>query len=356
MTVTTGSGTEVLHSTSGPLHQEFDATLLDLDGVVYRGKDAVPHAVTALEEVRGTGIALMFVTNNASRSPAQVAQRLTTFGVPAVPEQVVTSAQAAASLIAKHGNHRARVLAIGSEALRVALVAEGLEVVNSADQAPTVVVQGMSTSLGWRDLAEAVYAINAGAAYVATNLDATVPTDRGNVLANGSLTAAVTHATGRIPRDAGKPAPWIFHQAVRRSGASRPLVVGDRLSGDIAGARSAGYAGLHVLTGIDGPDALLRAAPAERPHYIGLDLRALTEIHPAPTPGADGRWTCGNAVASASHGTVWLHRAEADHNISDGGTLTLDELRAACATAWSASDAAGVATVLTGPPRELTIR
>ena len=344
-----------LGGTARPLQQEFDTALLDLDGVVYRGPHAVPHATAAIEIAASSGMAMMFVTNNASRSPEQVARRLAGLAVPATPEQVVTSAQAAASLVAQQDGPSARVLAIGSDALRTALTAEGLTVVTSADQAPTAVVQGMNTSLGWTDLAEAVYAINAGAVHIATNLDATVPTDRGVVLANGAMVAAVTHATGRAARDAGKPQPWIFHQAARRSGGRRPLVVGDRLSGDIAGARGAGYAGLHVLTGVDGPADLLCARPQERPHYLGLDLRALAETQPAPTLGEDGWWTCRGAVASVHHGTLRLHRDGANHDLVDGDRLSLDELRAGCAAAWSASDAAGVPTVLARPTAALSI-
>ncbi|WP_277050996.1 HAD-IIA family hydrolase [Ruania albidiflava] len=338
-----------------PLYQLFDVAMLDLDGVVYRGREAVPHAAGALETARTAGMALTFVTNNASRSPAQVAQRLASCAVPAEPAQVITSAQAAARLVAAEAGPPARVLAIGSDALREALLAEGLEVVTCADDAPTVVVQGMSTSLGWSDLAEAVRAIKAGATHVATNLDATVPTDRGIVPANGSMVAAVTHATGRPAAEAGKPAAWIFHQAARRSGGSRPLVVGDRLSGDIAGARAAGYTSLHVLTGVDGPVDLLRAAPPERPDYVGLDLRALGQTHPAPTRGEGDRWRCGTAVASVAEGTVRLHRPEQDQDLCDDAALTLDELRAGCAAAWSASDRAGVSTVLERGPARLII-
>ena len=345
----------MLHVAERPLHQEFDVAMLDLDGVVYRGREAVPHAAAALEVAREAGMALTFVTNNASRSPAQVAQRLAGCAVPADPDQVITSAQAAARMIALEGGQPIRVLAIGSAALREALIAEGLEVVTSAEDVPTVVVQGMSTSLGWRDLAEAVRAINAGATHVATNLDATVPTERGTVLANGSMVAAVTHATGRPAAEAGKPAPWIFHEAARRSGGSRPLVVGDRLSGDIAGARAAGYASLHVLTGVDGPADLLRAGPTERPRYIGLDLRALNQTHLTPTQGEDGRWRCDTAVASVIQGTVRLHRPGGEHDLRDGGVLTLDELRAGCAAAWAASDAAGGDTVLDRQIAGLTI-
>lgn len=347
--------TSGLQAGEQPLHREFDVAMLDLDGVVYRGRDAVPHASEALAAARAAGMALTFVTNNATRSPAEVARRLAECAVPADPSQVVTSAQAAARLVSREADHPIRVLAIGSDALREALLEEGLDLVSGADERPTVVVQGMSTSLGWRDLAEAVRAITAGASHVATNLDAAVPTDRGITLANGSMVAAVTHATGRPVRDAGKPNPWIFHEAARRTNGQRPLVVGDRLCGDLAGARAAGYHGLHVLTGVDGPANLLRAVPAERPHFIGHDLRALSVSHPAPVQDGEGRWRCAGASASAAGGTVWLHRSGGAHDVEAGGVLTLDELRAACAAAWSASDAAGVGTVLGRPAAELTV-
>lgn len=345
-----------LSGTAHPLHLQFDTALLDLDGVVYRGRYPVPHAVSVIRELRLRGTSVGFVTNNASRSRAEVAKRLTEMAVPTMPGEVLTSAQAAASLIAQDAGPATKVLPVGSDALRDALLAEGLRVVDSAEEDPTVVVQGMSTSLGWSDLAEAVYAINAGAAFVATNLDATVPTDRGVVLANGSMVAAVTSATGRAALEAGKPNALMFRQAAQRNSAERPLVVGDRLSGDIAGARAAGFCGLHVLTGLDGPADLLRATPSERPDYIGRDLRALLEAHPVPTLQMEGRWACKTAVASVRDGAVWLYRLGADHKLDEGGVLTLDELRAACVAAWEASDAAGGGnTVLFRSPTHLKL-
>ncbi|WP_147917723.1 HAD-IIA family hydrolase [Ruania zhangjianzhongii] len=328
-----------------PLRVAFDVALLDLDGVVYRGDLAVPFASGALTEAREAGMQMMFVTNNASRTPDTVARHLTDLGAPTGPEEVTTAAQAAARLIAADADDGTRVLPVGGEGLRRALLDEGLTVVESADEGPTVVVQGLDKGLGWYDLAEATYALNAGATYVVSNLDATLPTDRGMAIGNGALVAAVVHATGVQPRSAGKPEPGIFAQAASRAGARNPVVVGDRLNTDLAGARAAGYPGLHVFTGVDGPAEVLRARPEERPTFLGADLRALGEPHPAPDRGEDGSWTCRDAVAEVRGDTVIVRRPDGDVPV-DGGEVTLDELRAACAAAWAASDEADVPTVL----------
>src|SRR5699024_3294702 len=154
--------------------------------------------------------------------------------------------------------------------------------------------------------------INAGATHVATNLDATVPTDRGIVPANGSMVAAVTHATGRPAAEAGKPAPWIFRAAARRSGGHQPLVAGDRLSGDLAGARAADYACLHEPAGLDGPARLLRPSPTERPDNVGRDLRALSQTHAAITQNEDDRSARRIPASSVCEGTMRLHRHDPD--------------------------------------------
>jgi len=333
----------------------FDVALLDLDGVVYRGDQAVSHAPGALAEAREAGMQMMFVTNNASRTPDVVARHLTDLGVPTGPEEVTTAAQAAARMVAADADSDTTVLAIGGEGLHQALLDEGLTVLDTADEHPSVVVQGLEKSLTWADLAEATYAILAGAEHIATNLDSTLPTDRGLTLGNGALVAAVVHATGVQPRSAGKPEPGIFRQAASRAGARRPLVVGDRLNTDLAGARAAGYPGLHVLTGVDGAAELLRARPEERPSHLGTDLRALAQTHPAPERGEDGRWTCRDAVAQVQAETVLLHRPDGQLDLHAGAEITLDELRAACAACWAASDEAGLSTVLGAPGAPLVV-
>lgn len=327
----------------------YDVALLDLDGVVYRGPHAVPFAAQAIAAAQDVGMSAMYVTNNANRPPETVANHLTNLAIPTSPTEVTTAAQAAASLIAQDHPQGTRVLVVGGDGLRQAIAAEGLTVVASADDQPDVVVQGFAPSVGWPELSEALLAINAGAEHVASNLDATLPTERGIALGNGSLVAALVNASGRQPRSSGKPQPEIFHQAARRAGATNPVVVGDRLDTDLQGARAAGYPGMHVLTGVDGTAALLACVPAQRPDLLALDLRGLLVPHPAVVP--DGAWwRCEDAAAriDTASGTpsVVLASNGSERALTDGDEVDLDELRAACVAAWDASDAAGLASVL----------
>lgn len=315
-----------LRSSTAPLQEAHDAALVDLDGVTYRGPHAIETAPPALASARAAGMAVIYVTNNASRSAADVAAHLTDLGMPAAAEDVLTAAQAGAALLAESVPRGAKVLVVGGPALRDAATEQGFALVESAADAPAAVLQGWHPDVGWRLLAEGAYAIQAGAAHVATNRDLTLPNDRGFAPGNGSLVQAIVNATGVEPASAGKPGPTMFRLAVERLGAARPLVIGDRLDTDLAGANAAGYPGLLVLTGVSQARDVLRAAPAERPQFIGEDLRALAAQHPAPTPDGDG-WLCGDARARIVDGRL---RAE--------GGERLDRLRAACAATWEASD------------------
>ncbi|TDE90285.1 HAD-IIA family hydrolase [Occultella glacieicola] len=338
--MTTGA---TLLGSDEPLQTAYDVALLDLDGVVYRGAFGVAGAPEAVTAARAAGMRVMYVTNNAARAPQTVADHLTELEIPTSAQEVTTAAQAAAALVASEAHPGTRVLTIGGEGLRLAMAAEGLTVVDSADDAPTIVVQGFAPTLGWRDLAEAVYAIRAGADYIASNLDATLPTDRGMAPGNGALVAAVVHATGVTPRSTGKPQASIFHQAARRSEARNPLVVGDRLNTDIAGARAAGYPSLHVLTGVDQITDVLRAVPGERPTFLAADLAGLARTHPLPE-WHGGAWTCGTAAARVEGTTLVLTRTDGEVALgggSDPTEVSLDEFRAATAAAWTATDAVG---------------
>lgn len=332
--------------------QTFDVALLDLDGVVYRGPDAVAHAPEAIAAARAGGLGVMYVTNNANRPPSTVAAHLTEIGVPTEPEEVTTAAQAAAGLVSSEHAPGTRVLVVGGTGLREALAAEGMTVVRSADDDPAVVVQGFAPEVGWAELTEALLAINAGAEHIASNLDATLPMERGSAIGNGSLVAAVVNATGTMPRSTGKPQPAIFEQAAARAGAERPFVVGDRLDTDLEGARAAGYPGIHVLTGVDLAPALLACVPEQRPTQLAHDLRGLLEPHPAVEQ--DGLWWCCRGAAArfdSDSGTLIVARGEDHLTLTDGDEVDLDELRAACAAAWDAADHAGVPTVLTRCPQ-----
>lgn len=319
-----------LEASTLPLARAYDLALVDLDGVAYRGPVAIPHAAESLTAARTAGMAIEFITNNASREPGTVADHLSSLGIAATPGEVLTSAQAAAALLVTEVPSGAPVLVVGGPGLVTAVREAGFRQVTSADDDPVAVVQGFAQDLTWRDLAEAAYAVQRGARHIVSNLDLTLPNERGLAPGNGSLVGAVVNATGVRPLSAGKPEPAMYRLAVERRGAGRPLVVGDRLDTDLRGARAAGYPGLHVLTGVsDARDAVL-APPGERPTYLAVDLRGLLEAHPAPSPGADGWWTCGTRSARAVDGGLVL---------DSRGDVDIDLVRAACGAAWDAADA-----------------
>ncbi|GAA2992970.1 HAD hydrolase-like protein [Streptomyces drozdowiczii] len=307
------------------LSEAYDTALLDLDGVVYAGGHAIGHAVEALGTARDGGMHLAYVTNNALRTPAAVAEHLTELGVPAEASDVITSAQAVSRLVADQLPAGARVLVIGGEGLRVALRERGLEPVESADDDPVAVVQGYGgPDMAWGRFAEASYAINRGLPWFASNTDLTIPSARGIAPGNGAAVEVVRIATGAEPQVAGKPLPPMHRETVLRTGAERPLVVGDRLDTDIEGAFNGGVDSLLVLTGVTDAAQLVTAVPEHRPTYIDADLRGLLTGQPEVTEDGGG-FRCGGWTASARDGRLVL----------DGDGEPLDGLRALCAAAWS---------------------
>ncbi|MBL1068896.1 HAD-IIA family hydrolase [Streptomyces sp. 7-21] len=314
-----------------PLAEAYDTALLDLDGVVYAGSQAVPHAVAALRAAREGGMRLAFVTNNALRTPAAVAAHLTGLGVPAAESSVITSAQAVARLVAERVPAGAPVLCAGGEGLRVALAEHGLRPVDSADDDPAAVVQGYGgPDMRWATLAEAALAVGRGVPWFASNTDATVPSGRGLAPGNGAAVEVVRVATGHAgPEVAGKPAPPMHREAMLRSQARRPLIVGDRLDTDIAGAHHGGVDALLVLTGVTGAAELLAAPPAHRPAYVAADLRGLLAPQPAVVrEPSGGGFACGGWRAGVSGGALRCERTAPGGDPADG-------LRALCAAAWT---------------------
>lgn len=303
----------------------FDGVLADLDGVVYTGPRAIDGATDALDRLAQEGKSLAYVTNNASRSPEEVAVHLRELGAPATAEQVFGSALAGAELLAGKVPAGASVLVVGSQVLADSVRAQGLVVVPPSDDRPDAVIQGFSPDLGWKDLAEAAYAITAGAIWVATNMDMTLPQERGFAPGNGSLVAAVAAATGQLPLVAGKPEAALFETAANHSGVERTLVVGDRLDTDILGGNRAGMATVLVLTGVDSARTALAARLDERPNYLIRSLGELYEEYPAITSD-DGAYSCGVAVARVAGMTVSIGGREDD----------LNSWRAACAAWWAA--------------------
>ncbi|HWR47501.1 MAG TPA: HAD-IIA family hydrolase [Pseudonocardiaceae bacterium] len=310
---------------SGPLEgplEGYDALLLDLDGTVTRGVEVVPEAPDVVNEVRQAGRAVQFITNNASRAPDEIAEHLTALGVRTAPEEVLTSGQAAATLLTIRLPAGGAVLVVGAEALVAAVRSVGLRPVAAASERPAAVVQGHSPETGWARLAEACLAIRGGAMWIACNVDRTLPTERGLLPGNGAMVAALQAATDREPTVAGKPARPLLDKAVDRIGAQRPLVVGDRLETDIAGARAAGLDSLLVLSGVADAVALLAAPPEQRPKHLGADLRVLRGSLEKTRIQARPGWR-----VELTDGGLLLH---GDGSVGD----PLDALRALCAAWW----------------------
>lgn len=260
---------------------DHDAVLCDLDGVVYAGDHAIDGAVETLNELSSRGIPVAFVTNNASRSPETVAQHLSELGIPTGPEQVFGSAAAGVKLLHDSGvADGSAVLVVGSVFLRGLVREAGFQVVTTADDGPVAVIQGFDPSVGWTDLAEASYAIQRGAHWVATNTDLSIPRAQGIAPGNGSLVQAITLATGVTPPSAGKPEPVLFQWAAEKLGARRPLVVGDRMDTDILGGNRAGFTTALVLTGVDTRETAGQAEADQRPTVIVETMRELLGERP----------------------------------------------------------------------------
>ncbi|MEV6650756.1 HAD-IIA family hydrolase [Streptomyces sp. NPDC051219] len=322
------------------LNEAYDTALLDLDGVVYAGGEAIDHAVESLGTARAGGMHLAYVTNNALRTPEAVAEHLTELGVAAESADVITSAQAVARLICDQVPAGARVLVIGGEGLRAALRERGLEPVESAEDDPAAVVQGYGgPELAWGRFAEACYAIARGVPWFASNTDLTIPSARGIAPGNGAAVEVVRIATGAEPQVAGKPLPPMHRETILRTGAERPLVVGDRLDTDIEGAFNGGVDSLLVLTGVTDAAQLLAAEPRHRPTYVDADLRGLLTGQPQVTEAAGG-FTCGGWTARASGDALVLDSdgnekdERANHEQTKDGDA-LNGLRALCAAAWT---------------------
>lgn len=259
------------------LRDRFGAVLLDLDGTLYRGTEVIPGAPEALSSASSQ--ALVYVTNNASRSAAAVAGHLAELSFAATADDVVTSAQAAARVLAGRLRPGATVLIVGTDDLAAEIDRVGLRPIRRfEDVPPDAVVQGHSPVTAWPDLAEAAYALRSGALWVAANTDATLPNERGLAPGNGSMVAALRTATDRDPIVAGKPYAPLLEDALERAGTRAALVVGDRLDTDIDGAHCVGLPSLLVLTGVSTLADLRKQAADRLPTYVSDSLDALN--HP----------------------------------------------------------------------------
>ncbi len=304
--------------------------LADLDGVVYRGALAIPRAVEQLNAA-ALHARVGYLTNNASRTDAAVAEQLRSFGLALEASDVVTSPQAATALLARTVAPGSKVLVVGGDGLVDELTKAGFSVTRSADDDPDAVVQGFAPHLGWQDLAEAAFALAERPGrdplpWIATNTDWTLPLERGIAPGNGTLVSAVHTAVQRLPEFAGKPEPAIFESAFERFGTRDALMIGDRLDTDIKGARAAGIASLHVLTGVDRPKQLVAAGADMRPDFIVADLDGLHAPYPKTVVAKDGTMKVGTSRVRMDGHIV---------RILDHGDAPIDLLRAGCAAIWA---------------------
>jgi len=335
-----------LQSSTTPLIDQHDVALLDLDGVVYIGSDAVPGVPGFIAMAAEAGMRFGYVTNNAARTPQQVAEHLRHLGIAARDEEVITSSQAASRVLAGHLPAGSPVLITGTSALALEVQTAGLRAVWSASDEPAGVVQGYSPDLSWSMLAEACVAIRAGALWVATNTDSTLPSPRGPLPGNGSFVQVVAQTTGATPVVTGKPEPAMHAECVLRTGAQRPLVVGDRLDTDIAGAQRADVASLLVLSGLARPIDLLKAPDRQRPTYLAADLGGILE----PAPGVDrsgGGARCGDWQVRSLGGSLELKavRGASVGSVEPTGfsAQDCDALRALAVLGWEAKTSRTVA-------------
>lgn len=258
----------------------YDVGLFDLDGVLYRGKESIPHAAETLAHIRQDNFKTVFVTNNASRTPDTVAEQLVQLGIKALPDDILSSAHIGVKLAQSLCGEHAKVLLCGGQGLYQAAHEAGLNIVESADDKPDAVIHGFSPDMNWARLSEAVLAIRAGAQYITTNLDRLIPRERGLMMGVGSLAAAVTHATNVAPISGAKPEPQMFRHAAEKAHARNPLVIGDNLDTDIQGAHASGFPSMHVLTGTHTARDVMLVAPNMRPRYLADDVRCLDESYP----------------------------------------------------------------------------
>lgn len=230
------------------LPRGWKAYLIDLDGTLYHGPRMIPGADDLITALRAKRIPFLFVTNNSSRTPEEVAAHLEAMGISARAEEVCTSAVAAARYIAQE-QPGCKVAAIGEAGLTKALKEAGLQLTL---EEPDVVVQGIDRQFTYDMLTRAARWIRGGARYVLTNPDLLLPSQEGLMPGAGTLSAAIQAASGVKPAVIGKPAAPLMNFAITRLGleASEVAIIGDNLHTDIAAGVNAGCGTILALTGV----------------------------------------------------------------------------------------------------------
>lgn len=303
---------------------KFETLLLDLDGVIYEGNRAIVDSVESISELRAKGLQIGYITNNASRTSEAIAEQLKSFGLELNVDDVITSAQAGVGLLKQIVPAGSKVLVVGGEGLLSKVSLAGFEIVESSKDSPVAVIQGFDPSVGWKHLAEASYAIQNGAKWVATNQDWTIPREEGLAPGNGTLVSAVHTAVGQLPVVAGKPEKAIFETALSHFGTTSAIYIGDRLDTDVLGANRAGLGSALVMTGVTTRKELLAAKADSRPSYILGTLKDLLAGYQMPVKTKRG-YKLGDAEVELLGQKVV---------VSFGDPSSLEALKCACLTIW----------------------
>lgn len=307
----------------------FDSVLSDLDGVVYEGSNAIEPAPSVLNRLAALDIPVAYVTNNSSRRSEVIADQLLGFGIHSEADDIIGSGQIGVELLSTLVEPGSRILVVGGDGLRYWVQRAGFELVADSKGNPAAVIQGFAPDVSWRDLAEAAFSIQAGAKWVATNSDWTLPQERGMAPGNGTLVSAVHTAVGQLPLVAGKPEVPIFDASVRhlnvKYSKTRPLFIGDRIDTDISGANKAGLPSALVMTGVSTRKEVLGQKPEGRPRYILAHLGELLEPYRYPIQTKHG-YRCGDAEVELSRTKV---------SVVAGNPKSVDALKAACAVIYT---------------------
>ncbi|NMM93567.1 HAD-IIA family hydrolase [Bifidobacterium oedipodis] len=328
--------TRMLKGTQRPLAETYQLALLDLDGVVYRGKNPVEYAAASIRAAEQAGMTIEYTTNNSSRFQSVVAEQLRGFDLDVEPWQVITSSVVAARMVAKAVPAGARVMVLGAEHLHDQVRRNGLTIVDGPEDKPDAVIQGWYPDMTWQMMANVSFAVEAGATYFVTNRDLTIPRELGIAPGCGSMIQAVINATGIEPvASAGKPESYMYDEARELNAAGgndlvpkeASIAIGDRLDTDIEAGNRGGYDSLAVLTGVTNPTELLLAPVHLRPTFVSKDLRDLNVAHPEPIETGENRWQCAGAEA-------WLDAEELKVN----DPTDINALRAALCLMWQYAD------------------
>nr|WP_209044208.1 HAD-IIA family hydrolase [Brevibacterium marinum] len=316
--------------------------MFDLDGVVYHGSEPIPGALESIEFLYEQSIPVNYVTNNATRTPEAVADRISTLGISTTPAEVTTSAQVLAGRLAAKFGTGAPIYVVGARGLITALQAEGLTVTDTLEDNPVAIAQGLDPDITYQMIVRAAEAITSGLEWWASNPDYSMVGARSRVPGNGAFIDMLSRLTGAQPTIVGKPSPHMMEYAAHRLGAGRPLMIGDRLDTDIEGGNAAGYETALVLTGIHDIHDALRARPGLRPTYILPSLRSLPALISGTTHESGSTHESRDTDESSG---AYSAAASADCRIVDG-ELRLDDadhagpsaVHTALRTAWESMD------------------